>query len=42
MLPPTPVTMFWKNFVTIKARVQLVVVAAEEATDLTCRKSIRT
>ena len=35
MLPPTPLTISWKNFVTIKARVQLVVVAAEEATDLT-------
>ena len=42
ILPPTPDTISWKNFVTMKARVQLVVVAAEEATDLTCRKFLST
>ena len=36
MLPPTPETRFVKNLVTMKARVQLVVVAMEEALDFTC------
>ena len=36
MLPPTPETRFVKNLVTRKARVQLVVVAMEEALDFTC------